>query len=188
MDDQKYASAIQDDEISLILSLPVWRKVRYQWSQTLVASLWLVASIFLLMRPAQPAETASCYVLAGVIFSLLAAHRLFVSFVGTETIEINREYIKVSSGIGLVKRSTVYQANNIHDLRCTSTTYLKKPSAASERLPRFSDYWKTVVDPRTSSIACDDQDGETIYLAGWINKSLARHFVSLVKERFPHYN
>jgi hypothetical protein len=173
-----YAPWIQETETSLILTQAVWRRV--QWSETIIANFFLVLTLFI----ARTAQIPFWGLLGGIIISTVVIYNLLFLLVGRETIEVKREYITVQRGIWVLKRSRKYRANRIKGLRCTETTYLRSMKQMFGR--GAPPMWEKILDMRTNMIVCE-YDGQTISFLGWIKKPLARHFVSLVKQRFTNY-
>lgn len=179
-----YAPSIEETEVSLRLTVAVLRKglwVELIKNSSYLALMGIIAAS-LLYNP----STFGLGVAAGILVSFLAIYDLLYLFVGSEVIEVSQDAIIVRYGIGALKRSRQYAANRIKDLRCTDTIYLqrKEPYGKAKTVPGY--VWEPVVDTRTNAIVCE-YDGQTVSLLKWLEKSLARRFVSLVKQRFPNY-
>jgi hypothetical protein len=173
---------IQETETSVILILAASRRI--QWKEIGQISFCMVI-IWMIIIIAH-SFPALLKVLLGVVMSTWFIYNLLYQFMGRVVMEIDQECIKVQYGVWVLKRSRKYMANRIKELRCTETTYIrcKQPYSHTVQSPNY--VWETIVDKRTSMIVCD-YDGQTMSLLGWIENTLAKSFVSLVKRRFSNY-
>jgi hypothetical protein len=174
---------IQETEASVILTLAVSRRI--QWEEIIKLGFCVILIIGVIAIRILPLPDL-LKMLLGIVMSIWFIYNLLYQFMGREMIEIDQECIKVQYGVWVLKRSRKYMANRIKKLRCTETTYLKRtePFRYTNQIHNY--VWETIVDTRTSMIVCD-YDGQTMSLLGWIEKPLAKNFVSLAKRRFSNY-
>lgn len=173
-----YAPWIRETETALILTQAVWGGVR--WSDTILVNLFLMLTLFV----ARTARIPLWGLLGGIIVTTVVIYNLLYLLVGRNVIEVTQERVIVRYGIWGLTRYRKYPANSIKGLHCTDTTYFRHMKQLFGR--GAPPMWEKVLDTRTSAIVCE-YDGQTISLLGWIKKPLAKHFVSLVKRRFPNY-
>jgi hypothetical protein len=175
---------IQETETSVILILAARRRI--QWGEIIKLGFYVILIIGMISIRILPLPDL-LKVLIGIIMSIWFIYNLLYQFIGRDVMEIDQEYIKVQYGVWILKRSHRYMASKIKELRCTETTYFKRKEPFGHIKNQIPIYvWETIVDPQTSTIVCD-YDGQMVSLLGWIEKPLAKNFVSLVKRRFSNY-
>lgn len=118
-----------------------------------------------------------------VMILLFLVNPILYPLIGTDMIEVHSDLITVQHGIGSFPlRRYKFQADRVTNLYVDNTTYLE-PSNIGPRVPTI---WVKKVDATTSSIFCN-YNGEEISLFGWVEESVAQHFVSCVQKRYPNY-
>lgn len=179
------ASVIRETETSLILSLPNRRKI--EWIEVAKGVFSLAAVFGLLIIPFffTPENMVWGILLSLAVLIPTLYHWLYL-LIGKEELEIDDQCIQARYGIGIWKRQMNYPASSVHALRCTATTFQQRTQPFGPTKPYPSYVWVTKQDTRTSAIAFDDA-GQTVSLLGWIEKPLAKHFLAMVKKRFPIY-
>jgi len=133
----------------------------------------------------------SIFVKQGAVWmvGLILAYVLYFQFyhlLGQDSLEASQAQMIVRVGLGPFNRRFKYQAERLTNLRCENTIYQRSRSFGGLGGRGSTTVWESVVDSETSMIVCD-YDGQEKPLIGSINKALAQHFVSKIKQRFPNY-
>jgi hypothetical protein len=177
--------SIRETETALILTLAAARKIR---RSEVLQNVALVSFGFILLMVIVAQKTLINQVAVWLV-SLLLAYVLYFQLyhlVGQDIIEARQEQLIVRIGIGPFKRRYKYQADRLSNLRCENTIYQRSRNFGGVGGRGSTTVQESVVDTETSMIVCD-YDGREKPLVGSINHTLARHFVSQIKQRFPNY-
>jgi hypothetical protein len=183
--DKHTHGAIRETEMALILTLSAVRKIKQGEVLQNVAFVTLGFILLMFLASQKVLNNQNAVWVVGLFLAYVLYFQLYHLF-GRDSIEANAEEIVVRVGIAPFKRTFRYQAERVTNLRCENTIYQRSRSYGGFGGRGSRTVWEAVVDPDTSMIVCD-YDGQETPLVGSINKALARHFVSQVKQHFPNY-